>query len=220
MTDTPSPDKSPSGNGLKLVLIAVALGVAVAAGLYAFLGGSGKQMAAVDGSCTISDTMRASLDNAAQGDVAAFQVVDESSTVTELAFNTADGKPTTLAAWKGRTVLLNLWATWCAPCRKEMPALDALEKELGGEKFQVVPISLDLGDDVKPKGFYKQIDLKNLPFFHDGTLETLNNLKKRGLAFGLPATLLIDTNGCVLGSLNGPAEWGGEDAKALVKVAF
>ncbi len=216
MNDTSPDPQQPSGNGLKIGLIAAVLAVAVGAGLYAFLGSSGKQVAAA-GSCSISNELRASLDGAAQGDVAAFQVVDDPSSITELAFNDKDGKPVSLADWKGRTVLLNLWATWCAPCRKEMPALDALERDLGGEKFQVVPISLDLGDDVKPKKFYSDIGLKDLPFFHDGSLETLNNLKKRGLAFGLPATLLVDTKGCVLGTLNGPAEWGGDDAKALVK---
>ena len=208
---------SRTGWGIAFLVI---VAVVVWGGLYAFKGGAGNSETKTAGNCSISDSLRTSLSKAAHGDMAAFQVIDTPSMVTEIGFNKADGTATTLADWKGRTVLLNLWATWCAPCRKEMPALDALEKALGSKTFQVVPVSLDLGDDVKPKKFYRQIEIENLPFFHDGTLNTLTNLKKRGLAFGLPATLLIDKRGCVLGALNGPAEWSGEDAQALIKAAM
>ena len=130
------------------------------------------------------------------------------------------GDKRSIADWRGKTVLFNLWATWCAPCRAEMPALDALQRDLGGDKFEVVPVSVDLGTPEKPRRFYSEIGMKNAGFFHDGDLETLNVLKKAGLAFGLPATLLINQNGCVLGTLNGPAEWHSDEAKELMKVAF
>lgn len=218
-------ETSQKSSGLKTASIAAVLGLALGGGLYAFLGGDGKpQMEKtaqnVSSQCQLSDDFRSKLDAAAQGDMAAFQVVDDSSSVAGLSFKDTDSADKTLGDWKGRTVLLNLWATWCGPCRREMPALDALEKQLGSEKFQVVPISLDLGTDEKPKGFYKQIGLQNLPFFHDGSLNTLTTLKKRGLAFGLPATLLVNDKGCVLGTLNGPAEWGGADAMSLIKAAM
>jgi len=218
-------ETSQKSNGLKTGLIVAVLGLALGGGLYAFLGGSGKPQAEkiaqnISSQCQLSDDFRSKLDAAAQGEVAAFQVVDNSSSVAGLSFKDADGVDKTLGDWKGRTVLLNLWATWCGPCRREMPALDALEKQLGSEKFQVVPISLDLGTDEKPKGFYKQIGLQNLPFFHDGSLGVLTTLKKRGLAFGLPATLLVNKDSCVLGTLNGPAEWGSEDAMKLVRAAM
>ncbi len=83
-----------------------------------------------------------------------------------------------------------------------------------------MPVSVDLGTADKPKKFYADIGMKHAGFFHDGDLETLNVLKKQGLAFGLPATLLISKQGCVLGTLNGPAEWHSEEAKELVRVAF
>ena len=208
-----------------LALLAGTLGLAVGAGLYAFYGQGGNgesDLASADAAnkCTINETMRTALDKAAVGDVAAFKATDRPFSVADFKFADASGSTKSISDWKGRTVLLNLWATWCAPCRAEMPALDALQKELGGENFEVVPVSVDLGDPGKPKKFYKDIGLKSVGFFHDDSLDTLNTLKKNGLAFGLPATLLVDKRGCVSGVLNGPAEWAGEDAKKLIGTAL
>ena len=113
-----------------------------------------------------------------------------------LAFEDADGKPATLGDLAGRTLLVNLWATWCLPCRAEMPALDALERERGDEAFAVVPINVDLGDPGKPKAFYGETGLKSLPFYRDETMGVFNDLKARGIALGLPITLLVDPAGC------------------------
>ena len=210
---------------LTLAILAGVLGLAVGAGLYAFYskGGNGESnltAASGDSKCTINETMRTALDNAAIGDVAAFKATDRPFSVGDFKFADASGASKTLSDWSGRTVLLNLWATWCAPCRAEMPALDALQKELGSEKFEVVPVSVDLGDPSKPKKFYEDIGLKSVGFFHDDSLNTLNTLKRNGLAFGLPATLLVDKRGCVSGVLNGPAEWASEDAKKLIETAL
>lgn len=227
MSNENSPENAgptkPAGKGIIIALFAGVLGLAAGAGLYALTGQTDNtQLAAssADGGCAYSDETRATLNAAGTGEVAAFQALDRPYSVTKLPFNDADGNPKTLADWQGKTVLLNLWATWCAPCRKEMPALDALHKTLSGEKFDVLAISVDLGDDAKPKKFYKDINISHMGFFHDGDLATLNMLKKDGLAFGLPATLLINNKGCVLGTLNGPAEWAGTDAQNLVKAAM
>ena len=101
-----------------------------------------------------------------------------------------------------------------------MPALDQLQADLGGDNFEVVLVSVDLGADDKPKKFYKDVGMKHASFYHDPELSTLNALKKEGLAFGLPATLLVGGNGCVLGALNGPAEWASDDAKKLIETAL
>ncbi len=156
----------------------------------------------------------------ATGDVAAVLPADPPQSVKALAFNTPDGKPMTLAERAGKTVLLNLWATWCAPCREEMPALDALQKELGGEKFEVIAVNVDTGDDVKPKKFLAETGIEALGYYRDNTLALFNDLKKRGLALGLPVTLLIDDEGCLLGHMNGPADWAGADAKRLIEAAI
>ncbi len=221
--DSPKLEEPQNGKSRKgfvtFALLAGVLGLAVGAGLYAFstLGGN-KEIAS--GNCPINESMQTALNSAATGDVAAFQAADRPFSVADFKFANAEGADKTLADWNGRTVLLNLWATWCAPCRAEMPALDALQKEMGGDNFEVVPVSVDLGDPGKPKKFYKDIDLKSVGFFHDDSLSTLNTLKKNGLAFGLPATVLVDTRGCVAGVLNGPAEWAGEDAKKLINAAL
>lgn len=207
-----------SRKGLIVTLVAL---VALAATAAWFVMGSNDATQTADaGTCAMSDTNRAALDAAAIGEVAAFQVADNALDVSATRFNRHDGTQTTLADWSGRTVLLNLWATWCAPCRREMPHLDKLQADLGGDEFEVVAVSLDMGDADKPKKFYADIGLKSMGFFHDPSLDTLTDLKKQGLVYGLPATLLIDGRGCALGVLNGPAEWQSDDAKALVRAAM
>ncbi|MBB6412927.1 thiol:disulfide interchange protein TlpA [Mesorhizobium sangaii] len=157
---------------------------------------------------------------AATGEVAALLPADPPQSLKNLAFNGPDGKPMTLADHAGKTVLLNLWATWCAPCRAEMPALDALQKEKGSDAFEVVAVNVDAGDDVKPKKFLSETGVKTLGYYRDSTMAVFNDLKTRGLALGLPATMLIDGEGCLIAHMNGPAEWSGPDAKRLVEAAL
>jgi thiol-disulfide isomerase/thioredoxin len=155
----------------------------------------------------------------ATGDVAAMLAADPPQSLKALAFNAPAGKPMTLADRAGKTVLLNLWATWCFPCREEMPALNALQKEAGSDKFEVIAVNVDTGDDVKPKKFLSETGIDTLGYYRDNTLALFNDLKKRGLALGLPVTLLIDAEGCLLAHMNGPAHWSGADAKKLIKTA-
>lgn len=157
---------------------------------------------------------------AATGQVAALLPADPPQSLKTLAFNGPDGKAMTLADRAGRTVLVNLWATWCAPCRAEMPALDALQKEKGSDKFEVMAINVDTGDDTKPKAFLDEIGVKSLGHYRDASMGVFNDLKKRGLALGLPVTLLVDGEGCLIGHMNGPAEWAGEDARRLMDTAL
>jgi hypothetical protein len=100
-----------------------------------------------------------------------------------------------------------------------MPALNALQKEMGGERFQVVPVNIDTGDNEKPKTFLSETGVDALQLYRDNTIEVFNSLKKQGLAFGLPVTLLIDGKGCLISAMNGPAAWDSEEAKALIKGA-
>jgi len=203
----------------------IVLGIVVLAGLgiYAMYGNSGNMVVGTKdnaaGSCDLASANAEKLDAISIGDMAAFQISGKSKYVGDLGFKDRQGESKLLSDWKGRTVLLNLWATWCAPCRREMPALEALEVAEGGDDFQVVPVSVDLGEPGKPLKFYDDIGLKDLPFFADGTMAIFNSLKKEGLAFGMPSTLLIDVNSCVLGVLNGPAEWASNDAINLIRAA-
>jgi hypothetical protein len=101
-----------------------------------------------------------------------------------------------------------------------MPALDRLQAELGGATFAVLPINIDTGDAGKPRAFLDGIGIENLPLNTDPDMASFETLKKRGLALGLPVTALIDKNACLVGHMNGPAEWDSDDAKALIKAAI
>jgi thiol-disulfide isomerase/thioredoxin len=156
----------------------------------------------------------------ARGEVAAVRVASSGLKVPDLAFQDAAGKPLSLAQWRGRTVLLNLWATWCVPCRKEMPALDALEKKLGSTDFQVVAVNIDTRDPDKPKTFFKELRIAQLAYYADPSARTFQNLKEIGRAFGMPTTMLVDKQGCEVGTIAGPAEWASDDAVKLIQAAL
>lgn len=173
-----------------------------------------------DAVCTAKTERAKKVAAAATGQVAALLPADPPQSLKTLAFNGPDGKPMTLADRAGKTVLVNLWATWCAPCRAEMPALDALQKEKGSDRFEVMTVNVDTGDDAKPKAFLDEIGVKSLAHYRDASMDVFNDLKKRGLALGLPVTLLVDGEGCLIGHMNGPAEWAGDDAKRLMDAAL
>ncbi len=155
-----------------------------------------------------------------KGQVAAMRTVDEHRALPDLVFDGPDGKKKTIADFAGKTLLVNLWATWCVPCREEMPALNALQKDLGSDKFEVVAINIDTGDDEKPKTFLDETKGHDLVYYRDASMGVFNTLKKEGLAFGLPVTLLMDDKGCLISAMNGPAAWDSEDAKALINAAL
>jgi thiol-disulfide isomerase/thioredoxin len=156
----------------------------------------------------------------AHGEVAAVQVASEPRVLPQLTFTDATGEPKSLADWRGRTVLLNLWATWCVPCRKEMPALQALQQKLGGEDFDVVAVNIDTRDPEKPKSWLRDVGIDRLAYYADPSAKVFQQLKLIGKAFGMPTTLLIDPNGCELATLAGPAEWASDDAVKLVQQAL
>ena len=210
-------DKNKLLIGIGLLAILVGVGIYVIAGTR---GNGEAEVTVAQGQCTTVGQKTAELSDRAVGEIAAFRTVDAPVSLSDIAFQDQSGADRTLVEWQGKSVLLNLWATWCAPCREEMPALEALEKNLGGDKFAVVPISIDLDTPDKPKAFYEEIGLQALPFFHEGELAIFNRLKKQGLAFGMPTTLLLDEESCVLGVLNGPAHWDSDDARALIEMAI
>ena len=151
-----------------------------------------------------------------QGTLAAFLIHPEPKPLPDLAFQDGSGKPLTLGDWKGRVVLLNLWATWCAPCRKEMPDLAKLEKELGSDQFEVVAISVDRKGAEASAAFLKETGVDNLKLYIEPSTKIVNDLKSAGL----PATLLIDREGRELGRILGPADWASPEAQALIKAAL
>ena len=172
------------------------------------------------GACKADAALAAQLDELARGEVAAVQVEKRPKPIPALAFKDSDGKPVTMADFAGRTVLVNLWATWCVPCRKEMPALDQLQTKLGGDDFQVVAINIDTRNLDKPKAWLTENGIHKLGYYADPDAKVFQALKEAGKAFGMPTTVVVDRNGCMLASLAGPAEWASDDAVSLIKAAM
>ncbi len=202
----------------RLAVAAIALAAALSAGIYVTLKGQGN--GTVSAACAAAKPLAVSLDPLVGGEVAAFQIANAPDELSALAFLGPDGEAKTLADFKGKVTLVNLWATWCGPCRKEMPALDRLQAALGGPDFAVVPVSIDTGESTRPAAYLQSVGAKNLPLYTDRTTEIFEKLKERGLAIGLPVTVLLDRNGCRLGHINGPAEWDSEDGKRLIEAAI
>ena len=132
--------------------------------------------------------------------------------VSEIPFQTPDGTEKTLADYKGKVVVLNFWATWCAPCRKEMPALDRLQAEFGGENFEVVTIATGRNAVPGIRKFFEEVDVTNLPIL----LDPRQTLAREMSVLGLPITLILNPEGEEIARLLGDAEWDGESAKAIV----
>lgn len=205
------------GPSRRLVLVgtaALAVGAGAVYGIKGFGGNS-----AVQSGCENAVQAAARAGPFAKGEVASFGVAKSPITISDLAFKDGEGTAMTIADFKGQTVLLNLWATWCAPCRHEMPALDRLQAKLGSEKFKVVAVNIDTGNPQKPIKFLKDIKAESLSYYADNTMGVFNTLKSRGRAFGMPTTMLVGPNGCEIGTMAGPAEWDSEDAIALIKAA-
>lgn len=209
------PPASRRSYGKILALVIGLVAVAGAGGVYAtgMLSGNGD---AGTGQCAAAIETGKALRPLFVGDIAAMANRTQDNDLSQLSFNDGDGKPMTLADTGGKPRLVNLWATWCAPCREEMPALDKLQAERGGDDFEVVAISVDHGSDEKPRAFFEEIGLGHLGFYHDPTIGTFNTVKRDGLALGLPVTMLIDENNCVVANMNGPANWASPDALRLV----
>nr|WP_264185564.1 TlpA disulfide reductase family protein [Roseicella aerolata] len=136
--------------------------------------------------------------------------------VPEFGFTDAEGRPLGPADFRGRIVLLNIWATWCVPCREEMPALDRLQAELGSPDFEVVALSIDRGGADAVRAFYEQIGIANLAVFLDRP-----NASSRALGVvGIPTTLLIDRDGREIGRAIGPLEWDSPETVGVIRRAM
>jgi len=211
--------KSPFSGRRRLIVRAV-LACAIAGGVLWVYGMAGfKRNPEEEKTCLDAIEIVKRIAPLARGEMAALTVAAKPSRVPNLAFLDAQGRELKLQDWRERVVLLNLWATWCVPCRTEMPALDALQGKVGGPGFQVVAVNIDTRDPDKPKAWLKEVGIQRLAYFADPQAKIFQDLKVAGRAFGMPTTLLIDPEGCELATLAGPADWGSEDAVKVVQEA-
>ncbi len=212
MTDAKPRSRPPLLAGLAVVAL-----IGLGAALYGTMSDVSNSAAA---ECRAAAPVVERLKPLARGEVAAFQVASAPKPLPGIAFQSPQGQPLTLADFKGRTVLLNLWATWCAPCRHEMPALDKLQAELGGRDFEVVAVNIDTRNLDKPKAWLGEVGVKHLAYYADPQAKIFQDLRQAGKAVGMPTTFLLDAQGCELGQLSGAADWGSEDAVKLIRAAL
>ncbi len=131
---------------------------------------------------------------------------------SDVPFEAADGSALTLANYEGRWVLLNFWATWCAPCRVEMPQLAALQADMGGAAFEVVTVAVGRNAPQAMQAFFDEIGVENLPLHKDPRQALARDMG----VLGLPVTVLLNPAGQEVARLQGEADWAGEDARALI----
>jgi|ERR1700730_1745392 len=217
MPEQPTPARTATRR-IPLAIGAVVIGAAIGfAAVYGF--GGLVHSAGGDPACRPAVDVARRIAPLAHGEVAALTMATAPLRLPDLAFQDAEGKPRKLADWRGKTVLVNLWATWCVPCRKEMPALEGLQSKLGGANFEVVAINIDTRDPEKPKNFLKEANLTRLDYFSDQKAKVFQDLKQIGRALGMPTSVLVDAQGCEIGTIAGPAEWNSDDAIKLIKAA-
>jgi thiol-disulfide isomerase/thioredoxin len=215
---TEEPSRSHAWKRLALVVAGGIAGLAV--GLAAVYGIGRFLRNAPDAACAGAVELAKRIAPLARGEVAALVPAESPLRLPDLAFRDGTGRERHLADWRSRTVLLNLWATWCVPCRKEMPALDALQAKLGGTAFEVVAVNIDTRDPDKPRAWLKDVGVGRLAYYADPSAKVFQDLKIVGRATGMPTTVLVDPAGCEIATLAGPAEWASEDAIRLVSAAL
>ncbi len=218
MTDDTTPKKSSARTGLILAGFAVLIAGAYA--VYSINGNNSNIQDSKNAAETATEEIAAAPEGLtkalATGALSAFLIHKERRDIAELNFKDGEGNDLTLDNWKGKVVLVNLWATWCAPCRKEMPHFADLQKRFGGADFEVVAISVDRKGVEASGRFLVETKATDLNLYIDKTTKVLGKVR----AVGLPTTILIDREGKEVGRLLGPAVWNGPDAVRLIKTAI
>jgi thiol-disulfide isomerase/thioredoxin len=214
MTDQ-KPPMGPRSSPRRVLMLAL-VSAAVALALTLFVGNQNTPQAA---QCDAQPDAAGKIDMAAVGQLAALNGTGKGRGYADMAFVDEAGQPTTIADFAGKKLLVNFWASWCVPCRLEMPALDALADRYNSDTFMVLPINLDIGEDGldKARAFLAEGAFQHLPLYADTSFQAFERLKREAVAIGLPASLLLDEKGCELGVLQGPAEWDTPDGHNVIE---
>ncbi|MDP3315185.1 MAG: TlpA disulfide reductase family protein [Devosia sp.] len=215
MTDhSPAPENAPKSRLQPRRIAVIALGSAAVALVATLI--VGNFMPAAASQCVPQAVKAQVIDSAAVGQLAALNGTGTGRGYADLAFTDAAGNKKSIADYAGRKLLVNFWASWCVPCREEMPDLQALAEKYGAEPFDVVPINLDVGDSgiEKARKFLADENL-TLPLY-PAPFEAFQRLQREAVTVGLPTTILLDEKGCELGVLQGPAVWNSPDGHAVI----
>lgn len=211
MTDqAPKPARLQPRRVLAVALVSAAIALAITL----WVGNNSTQAA----SCPANTVEAARLDAAALGELAAVNGTGEGRSYADMALKDAAGQPLSVASFAGKRLLINFWASWCVPCRDEMPALNALAQKYNSEKFMVLPVNTGETDPAKGVKFLAEGNWPNLPLYAEAnSFEIINRLKTSAVSAGLPASVLVDEKGCELAVLQGPAEWDSPDGHRLIE---
>jgi thiol-disulfide isomerase/thioredoxin len=191
-----------------LLIAALALGAASLAGLAVYRVGTQFLNYSIHQS---SDTDQR--DGSGSSNALSFSFPEHPRDLPVLRFTDADGHDLSLADFRGRPIVLNIWATWCTPCRQEMPSLDRLQAALGRSQLLVLPLSIDSQGGFAVKAFYRELDLNNLDIYLDRSAQASRDLA----TVGIPTTLLIDRDGREVGRKIGTAEWDSLEILELIR---
>ena len=209
-TSTPSPMRIKRfwpGFGVVLIIF-------LAGSVLYWIKGDGSKEAA--NQCLSASETAKALSPLAKGTIAALTFPSKPKPATDVTFEGPDGKRLSINDFHGKSLLLNIWATWCIPCREEMPALDQLQAKLGNDDFEVVTVNIDTARLERRKAFLDEIGVHSLAFYSDASADIFQRLKRAGKILGLPTTYLIDKNGCELGLMPGPADWSSAESIELI----
>ena len=213
MTDQPPPPQTTRRLQPRRVLVIALFSAAIALAITLWVGNNSTQAA----SCPANTVGAAKLDSAALGELAALTGTGTGRSYADMALKDAAGADLTVSDFAGKKLLINFWASWCVPCREEMPALDALAARYNSDGFLVLPINTGDAQEGKAAKFLADGNWPNLPLYADPTgFSIIERLKTSAVSAGLPATVLVDENGCELAVLQGPAEWDSPDGHALI----
>lgn len=217
MTDQappPQPQSLPRRLQPRRVLVIALVSAAIALAITLWVGNNSTQAA----TCPANTAEAARLDAAALGELAGVNGTGLGRSYADMALKDASEAPLTVANFEGKRLLINFWASWCVPCREEMPALNALADKYNSEKFMVLPVNTGETDPAKAKAFLAEGNWANLPLYSEAnSFEIINRLKTSAVSAGLPASVLVDEKGCELAVLQGPAEWDSPDGHGLIE---
>ncbi|MCL5778465.1 TlpA family protein disulfide reductase [Limibaculum sp. FT325] len=184
-----------------------------ALGIAAILYGAMALSANPSDAGAIGPSDRAALEAMRAGDMRKLVFHDTPRAQMTESFQDGAGRTVGLADFSGKVVVLNIWATWCPPCRAEMPSLDRLAAKVKGDGIEIVALSTDRGGAAKVRGFFDEIGVKNLAIYADPS----NRLARQAAVMGLPVTLILDREGREIARLTGDAHWDGADALAILR---